>query len=377
VAQASAAFAMTGVITPSALSGNTNDYSPTGLASATTIRLSATAAFNLTGLTGGSIGRAIVLKNIGSFAITIKAQDTGSSAANRFLFERDLVLAPNNACLLIYDATSSRWRLIGTSAGTVAGSDQQIQFNDNGVMGADPGFVIDKLNGAMRVVGLTLDGGTGFSFDTVSNSSITGNTDDLNVSGNNAVILNCSVNSNLTGIVSTGFSGAIVPLFITNVGTAILKLKHQDSGSSVGNRFNLLGPDLELAPNMGCILIYDPFSTEWHLLASSVPPNVVNLATNVITSNTTLNASHCVVMVDASAGNVTITLPLAASVKVGNAEKFYRICRVDSSSNTVTVQRTVGNTIYTSTSGNTSVTLSDGDSYDFNANSANSFWKMS
>ena len=71
----------------------------------------------------------------------------------------------------------------------------------------------------------------------------------------------------------------------------------------------------------------------------------VIVATATKTSNYTLVASDNVILGDASAGNVTITLPLA-SIATGYR---FQIKKIDSSSNTVTLQRSGSDTIDGST----------------------------
>ena len=67
VVQASTSFKLSGVISPTQISANTDDYNPTGLATASVLRLSTDASRNLTGLQGGAAGRLIVIENVGSF----------------------------------------------------------------------------------------------------------------------------------------------------------------------------------------------------------------------------------------------------------------------------------------------------------------------
>ncbi len=59
------------------------------------------------------------------------------------------------------------------------------------------------------------------------------------------------------------------------------------------------------------------------------------VAYRTLTANATLRSTDAIVFVDATGGNVTLTLP-AASTMIG---KTIRIIRIDSSANTVTVQR--------------------------------------
>ena len=100
-------------ISPTALAANTDNYAPTGIATAITLRISASSAVDLTGIAGGATmidGRELILINIGTTnTITLK-NDVTSTAANRFLLNADFALAANMACKLVYDGTSSRWR---------------------------------------------------------------------------------------------------------------------------------------------------------------------------------------------------------------------------------------------------------------------------
>ena len=77
---------------------------------------------NLTGLrdynvavgTGGTDGQRILLINVDSTdTLTIKHEDTGSAAGNRFKTSTaaDVSLAPNQAADLIYDGSVTRWRV--------------------------------------------------------------------------------------------------------------------------------------------------------------------------------------------------------------------------------------------------------------------------
>ncbi len=101
-----------GDISPTALSGDANDYSPSGLATAFTVRIDGGASDrNVTGLATGAGGRLVRLVNVGATNnLTLINQSASSSAANRFLLPSDTLLPINTALVLEYDATSSRWR---------------------------------------------------------------------------------------------------------------------------------------------------------------------------------------------------------------------------------------------------------------------------
>ena len=105
-------ISLTGDISPTTLSANTDNWAPTGFSTASTIRMAATAAWNLTGIAAGADGRTILLHNISAYSITLK-DDATSTAGNRFLLNGDYILGSDSSVMLQYDATSSRWRLFG------------------------------------------------------------------------------------------------------------------------------------------------------------------------------------------------------------------------------------------------------------------------
>jgi hypothetical protein len=109
--------AYTGDISPAQLTANTDDWAPTGLATAAIVRVSTDASRNLTGITGGADGRLIVLMNVGSFDLVLR-HDVTSTAGNRFYCpdNTDFTLKRNMTAILNYDSTSSRWRVTGGGA---------------------------------------------------------------------------------------------------------------------------------------------------------------------------------------------------------------------------------------------------------------------
>lgn len=111
-------FALSGILSPSQITSNQNDYSPTGLSTATILRLSTDASRDLTGLAGGGLGRIVVVHNVGTNNLVLKDESASSTAANRFALSADVTLSGDQSVMMQYDATSSRWRVIGGSGGT-------------------------------------------------------------------------------------------------------------------------------------------------------------------------------------------------------------------------------------------------------------------
>jgi len=98
---------------------------------------------------------------------------------------------------------------------------------------------------------------------------------------------------------------------------------------------------------------------------TSFGANVTNISTD-----TTLSATHYTVLVDTTAGNVTITLPAIS----GSSRRMYNIKKV-ASANTMTIARTGSDTFYTSTGGNTSIVeTSNGTCYQLQADLTNTRW---
>ncbi len=112
-------YALTGDITPTGLSGNVDDYNPTGADSCSRMRIDANGAHrNITGLANGADGRVIILHNItgGAFNLVLK-HDVTSSAANRFYTPgaADYTISQYGSAICIYDATLSRWLVMDKS----------------------------------------------------------------------------------------------------------------------------------------------------------------------------------------------------------------------------------------------------------------------
>jgi hypothetical protein len=99
-----------GVISPSALGADTNNWNPAGLSTANVIRFSCSSVYHITGITAPAVdGQVIVLDNIGSINCVLTSQDTNSTAGNRFAFDRPITVRPGRTVTVKYDATTARW----------------------------------------------------------------------------------------------------------------------------------------------------------------------------------------------------------------------------------------------------------------------------
>src|SRR5215469_1383425 len=154
---------LTGVITPPALAANTNDYAPTGFATASVIRVSSTSAVNLTGLAGGTAGRLVNLINVGTNNIVLVNQSVSSAAANRFALGQNITMLPATSATLWYDAATSQWDAIALPAGGVAPGGTLLAANNLSDVASVPSSRTNLGLGTMATqaaTGVAITGGT-------------------------------------------------------------------------------------------------------------------------------------------------------------------------------------------------------------------------
>lgn len=99
------------IISPAALTANTNNWNPTGLATARIIRISSTTNIDLTGIAAPTTARIIHIHNVSSNNIKLKMESGSSLAANRFATKADITMEQNESVVLVYDTVSARWRV--------------------------------------------------------------------------------------------------------------------------------------------------------------------------------------------------------------------------------------------------------------------------
>lgn len=99
----------TGIISPTILGSDTNDYAPTSAATNSVWRISASSAVKITGIAALTAGTEITLLVVGSNNITLTSNDTGSSAANRINIPFAETLRVGQSIQLRYDGTTSLW----------------------------------------------------------------------------------------------------------------------------------------------------------------------------------------------------------------------------------------------------------------------------
>lgn len=106
-------------ISPSQLTGDQDNYSPTGVGNATYLRISGDNGIRaITGITDSVAGvLEKTLLNIGSYPIYLPMDHPDSDAAHRFTGNSgDFILHTGMSVKLLYDLTSTKWRIIGATS---------------------------------------------------------------------------------------------------------------------------------------------------------------------------------------------------------------------------------------------------------------------
>ncbi len=109
-------FELIGSLTPPQITADQNNYNPTGLSTASNLRLATDASRNITGLAGGSDGRIFTLHNVGFFNLTLVDESASSTNVNRFALTANQTVPPDSSLTLQYDGTALRWRILSSSS---------------------------------------------------------------------------------------------------------------------------------------------------------------------------------------------------------------------------------------------------------------------
>lgn len=118
LSQHSGAVVISGTLTPTALSGDVNDYSPLGINNTSILLLSGGAAHrNITGINSDPVvnGRLLILINIGATNNLVLVHGSSSSTAEyRFVLPggSNVTLTPGQTARLWWDENAPGWRVI-------------------------------------------------------------------------------------------------------------------------------------------------------------------------------------------------------------------------------------------------------------------------
>jgi hypothetical protein len=101
------------VISPTQITSDQDNYNPTGFSTATLVRLDFdTGGRAITGFAAGTDGQRITLSNISGNFGYYPGGHPDSSAGNRIITEKDFIHFPYQSIDIVYDSTSSGWRIL-------------------------------------------------------------------------------------------------------------------------------------------------------------------------------------------------------------------------------------------------------------------------
>jgi hypothetical protein len=157
-----------GDISPTSFGTQQDNYNPTGLSTASTIRLTASAPADITGLAGGADGRILIMHNISASTITLKDESASSTAANRFALTTDVAMLTDMMVFLQYDSTSQRWRCVSGGGGGGGGASTAEPFVTIGNSGG-----LSAERALTQGTGITItDGGANTTVTVSSNMAV-------------------------------------------------------------------------------------------------------------------------------------------------------------------------------------------------------------
>lgn len=254
------------------LSGDVNDYNPTGFEGAIRIRITVTGANRaITGFTTTAIGdgRVYILMNVGaSNNFILKDEDGASGAGQRFALDGvDISVPPKATVVIIRDSVLARWVVTiihhdrpVTATETVEGITEiatQIEVN--------AGLDISRMLTPANVRGAIV-----VRNNVITPPAFSGDVNNYNPTGlGTAHLLRLDSGGairDLTGIVAQEDGRFIVLL---NISTSFIRLRTEDVGSTDINRFKLIA-DLTLGENESVTLWYDTVDNRWRARETNV-----------------------------------------------------------------------------------------------------------
>lgn len=104
-------------LTPASITTDKDDFDPTGWDAASYVRLDGDngirAITSMAAPDASTSPQEKTLINIGSYPLYFPGEHPDGTAANRIITDRDFILYPKQSCKIVYDNTSTRWRIYG------------------------------------------------------------------------------------------------------------------------------------------------------------------------------------------------------------------------------------------------------------------------
>jgi len=191
--------------------GSTNDVN---FGTGELFRLTGASTQTITGIAGGADGRLLTLINAAGQNAVLSNQSTSSSANNRIITGTgsDLVLTPDAGVQLSYDASTNRWRVVGSVGGTSVNSIGT--FDTSGLNSAANGASISGnslylQSATASVPGLVNTGTQTFGGDKTFNGALTISGTNTLTTGTGTVKFGSLTNGGTGGIVTSDGTGQL------------------------------------------------------------------------------------------------------------------------------------------------------------------------
>lgn len=278
-------------ISPTAITGSTNNYSPIGMVPGSTIWLDLSGAATLTGLAALPADSEVRLVNISTTAartITLSHQSGSSTAANRFLLPSGLnwIIENGAGVTLKYNSAASRWYVVdrvGTIFPSGSLSVPGISANSIGIyenasntggLVANGGLYMTWAAGGINFLNARTLAGAGFGLNSpLTPSQITSNQTDYNpFSSNIHLYNNLRLTSDAARVVNSMFAGVDgQQMYIYNIntsGTSTITLLHDDGATGTAAQRFLCPANVSsvVTANDGLLVVYDGTSSRWRVV---------------------------------------------------------------------------------------------------------------
>ncbi len=249
------------------------------------------------------------------------------------------VLTASGGGLLSYQAIPTQ----------VAGSDTQIQYNNSGVFGASSDFTF---NNSTKV--LDINGDIKISLDDKKLMLGTGNDCSISYDGTDMLFDSQEVGTG-NYVFQNGDIGVDSKIFHNGDTNTYIEFNNDQFSFYAGGlemirviesftdeiRFNPNQADVNyrFATQNNANMLRIDGGLDYVTIGAVGSDSTLgltgslSLSIETITTNTTLDKTHHTVLVDATSGNITVTLPQIT----GNLYRVYTVKKIDSSSNTVTI----------------------------------------
>ncbi len=129
-------------ISPSQITADQDNYNPTGWAGSQLVRISGDNGIRaITSLAATFDGDRKAIMNIGGYNLYLPSGHPDGTSGNRILGGKDYQVPPNSTIDIIYDATSSGWRVAGVPEGIWSERCQPYVFTPGSTTAADWGYI--------------------------------------------------------------------------------------------------------------------------------------------------------------------------------------------------------------------------------------------